>query len=151
MLPCASVIARYGSSIEKGRKTIDGPKTVSPLQFSICSLHVVHSCRPRKQTSNSSLILESIAISEMPEITEKVYLEISIDDVPAGRIVLGLFGKVAPRTVKNFKRLCTCDAGKGKLSGLELCYKGSLIHRISKFPQCLMCMLCVYMCMYILS
>ncbi len=78
--------------------------------------------------------------SELPDITDEVYLDISIDDLPAGRIVLGLFGKVAPRTVENFKRLCACDAGKGKLSGVDLCYKGSLIHRISKFPQLLLFM-----------
>ena len=71
----------------------------------------------------------------MPKVTDKVYLEVSVDDEPAGRIVFGLFGKVAPRTAENFKRLCACDAGKGKLSGVDLCYKGSLLHRISKFIQ----------------
>lgn len=70
---------------------------------------------------------------EMPHITDKVYLEISVDDVPIGKIVLGLFGKTAPRTVENFKRLCACDVGKGKSSGVDLCYRNTIIHRISKF------------------
>jgi len=73
--------------------------------------------------------------SELPQITDKVFLEISIDDQPSGRIVIGLFGEVVPRTVENFKRLCACDAGKGKLSGIDLCYKNTPIHRISKFES----------------
>lgn len=67
---------------------------------------------------------------ELPKITDKVFLEISIDDEPSGRIVIGLFGEVVPRTAENFKRLCACDAGKGKLSGIDLCYKNTPIHRI---------------------
>ncbi|KAL7443455.1 hypothetical protein ACHAXM_012116 [Skeletonema potamos] len=47
-----------------------------------------------------------------------------------GRIELGLFGKVAPKSVENFRSLCACDKGKGKISGKPLCYKGSKFHRI---------------------
>jgi peptidylprolyl isomerase len=68
----------------------------------------------------------------MPKITDTVYLDISVDEEPLGRIVVGLFGEVVPRTAENFKRLCACDAGKGKYSGVDLCYKGTPIHRISK-------------------
>lgn len=31
--------------------------------------------------------------------------------------------------------MCACDAGKGKLSGIDLCYKNTPIHRISKFDS----------------
>lgn len=65
-----------------------------------------------------------------PEITDKVFFEIEVDGNSAGRIVLGLFGKVAPKTVQNFKSLCACDKGRGKLSGKDLCYKNTPIHRI---------------------
>jgi hypothetical protein len=68
----------------------------------------------------------------LPKITDKVYFEISIDDEPSGKIVFGLFGEAVPRTAENFKRLCACDAGKGELSGVDLCYKNTPIHRISK-------------------
>lgn len=44
--------------------------------------------------------------------------------------MLGLFGTVAPKTVENFRALCACDKGTGKLSGKPLCYKGTKIHRI---------------------
>ena len=50
-----------------------------------------------------------------------------------GRIEYGLFGKVAPKTAENFRSLCACDKGNGKISGKPLCYKGSKFHRISKF------------------
>ena len=50
-----------------------------------------------------------------------------------GRIILGLFGQVAPRTVENFRSLCACDGGIGQISNVPLCYKGTRFHRVSKW------------------
>lgn len=50
----------------------------------------------------------------------------------SGRITFGLFGNTAPQTVENFRSLCACDKGYGKISGMFLCYKGTTFHRISE-------------------
>jgi len=56
------------------------------------------------------------------EVTDRVYLDISIDGRPLGRVELGLFGGVAPRTVANFKGLVEGQSFGG--------YKGSKVHRV---------------------
>lgn len=65
-----------------------------------------------------------------PTITDQAYMDIEVDGKGVGRIILGLFGEVAPRTAENFKQLCACKTGRGKLSGVDLCYKGTIFHRI---------------------
>uniref|UniRef100_A0A7S4MW91 Peptidyl-prolyl cis-trans isomerase n=1 Tax=Odontella aurita TaxID=265563 RepID=A0A7S4MW91_9STRA len=70
---------------------------------------------------------------KMPKVTHKVYLDVDIEGYDlegSNRIILGLFGEVAPKTTENFRALCACDKGKGKLSEKPLCYKGSDFHRI---------------------
>uniref|UniRef100_UPI00398E8BF9 probable inactive peptidyl-prolyl cis-trans isomerase-like 6 n=1 Tax=Pristiophorus japonicus TaxID=55135 RepID=UPI00398E8BF9 len=58
-----------------------------------------------------------------------VYMDISIDQKPIGRLLFELFTDVCPKTCKNFEALCTAGAGFST-TGLQLCYKGSIFHRL---------------------
>ncbi|KAJ7978605.1 Peptidyl-prolyl cis-trans isomerase [Quillaja saponaria] len=66
---------------------------------------------------------------DVPEITHRVYLDVDIEEQRLGRIVIGLYGQVVPKTVENFRALCTGEKGKSA-SGLKLHYKGIPFHRI---------------------
>jgi Cyclophilin type peptidyl-prolyl cis-trans isomerase/CLD len=70
------------------------------------------------------------AADGLETITNKVYFDVAIDGKPQGRIVIGLFGKAVPKTVENFRALCTGEKGVSQLSGKALTYSGSTFHRI---------------------
>ncbi|GMP64263.1 hypothetical protein CsSME_00025620 [Camellia sinensis var. sinensis] len=72
---------------------------------------------------------EEQKVEELHEITHRVYLDVDIDKQRVGRIVLGLYGQIVPKTVENFRALCTGELGK-TANGKALHYKGTPFHRI---------------------
>ena len=67
------------------------------------------------------------------EITHKVFFDVKIgNEEKTQKIIMGLFGSEAPKTVENFRALCTGEKGVGK-KGKPLHYKGSKFHRV--IPQ----------------
>merc|ERR1711918_154120 len=67
-----------------------------------------------------------------PKVTVKTFFDMEANGKALGRIVFGLYGDVVPKTVENFRALCTGEKGKGK-SGKKLHYEGSKFHRV--IPQ----------------
>lgn len=60
--------------------------------------------------------------SAAPRVTSRVYLDVSIDNMPTGRLVIDLFGEACPRAAENFRALCSGEKGFG--------YAGSSFYRV---------------------
>lgn len=60
-------------------------------------------------------------------ITDEFYFDIAVDEQALGRIVIGVFGNIVPKSAANFRALATCS---GEFADVNLCYKGDTFHRI---------------------
>ena len=58
------------------------------------------------------------------------YFDISIDGRKSQRITFELYNSIVPKTVENFRALCTGEKGKSSRTGKNLHYKRSSFHRI---------------------
>lgn len=75
-------------------------------------------------TSIRGVDAASGATEEQPVITNKVFFDVHAGQEPLGRIVIGLYGEVVPKTVENFRALATGEKGYG--------YKNTIFHRVIK-------------------
>jgi len=77
--------------------------------------------RIEPQTWDALLVDERIK----PKITQTMFFDIALEGEPAGRIELGLFGDLLPKTVKNFAGLCTGEYvdDEGKTQKSAHCFK----------------------------
>lgn len=87
------------------------------------------------RTSCLLLLLTAAAARELPthephspKHTATAFLDVSIKGKPVGRITIGLFGDVTPKTATNFAALVSGQFGFG--------YRGSSMHRVIKVSWC---------------
>lgn len=73
----------------------------------------------------SAVSLVACMSHEDAKVTKRVFFDIEHEGKSIGRIVIGLYGDVAPKTVANFAGLAERPEGKG--------YPGSIFHRV--IPQ----------------
>lgn len=62
--------------------------------------------------------------------SSRAFLDISIDDILAGRLVLELFQDVVPNTVRNFRALITGLRGVDPSTNVRLDYLDTPVHRV---------------------
>ena len=82
--------------------------------------------RPDPETQATEPVEEEIPD---PKIV-KVYFDIAVETTRIGRIEFELFSEVVPRTVENFRCLCTGEMGRSVKTRHRLSFEGSVFHRI---------------------
>lgn len=60
----------------------------------------------------------------------RVFFDLEIGSRSIGRLVFELYASVVPKTVENFRALCTGEQGTNIISGTKLTFKDSCFHRI---------------------
>jgi len=72
----------------------------------------------------------SKAAAAAKHVRKRCFLDISINEVEAGRVVIELYDEIVPRTTENFRALCTGEHGIGATTNKPLHYKDCTFHRV---------------------
>ena len=75
------------------------------------------------------LLISTSALYNNATVTHKTVLDIEIDGESIGQIIIGLFGKVVPKTAENFRGLCTGEYGLSA-DRFPMDYSGTTIFRV---------------------
>lgn len=62
-------------------------------------------------------------------VQPRIFFDFTIGAEPARRVIFELFKDAVPKTVENFRALCTGEKGLSAISQRPLYYKNSIIHR----------------------
>jgi len=98
-----------------------------PIVITATALAFVNAPSDQRTNANAQTLDSDSMTAErdgekMREVTTRVYFDVAVDGSSAGRVVFGLFGNAAPRTVENFRALATGEKGYG--------YANSIFHRV---------------------
>ncbi|XP_022770700.1 peptidyl-prolyl cis-trans isomerase-like [Durio zibethinus] len=107
-------------------RTLNSPGRALTLKLNYVSSFPVTQLSKSPSFKYRRMVCNSMAndVELQAKVTTKCFFDVEIGGEPVGRIVMGLFGDVVPRTVENFRALCTGENGYG--------YKGCSFHRIIK-------------------
>nr|CCA14206.1 peptidylprolyl cistrans isomerase putative [Albugo laibachii Nc14] len=84
--------------------------------------------------SKVSMYDDKAQVNDEPELdpnNPKVFFNVKIGDEEAGKVVMQLYKDACPKTVENFRALCTGEKGNAS-TGQPLHFKGSAFHRVIK-------------------
>ncbi|XP_037026379.1 peptidyl-prolyl cis-trans isomerase G [Bradysia coprophila] len=74
----------------------------------------------------------TVGEEDEPPARIRCFFDINLGGLPAGRVVFELYPDITPKTVENFRALCTGEMGIGKITEKPLHYKGVVFHRVVK-------------------
>jgi peptidylprolyl isomerase len=92
---------------------------------------VVNTTKPIGQKSDEKhdAATEKAIAAKRPN-RPRVFFDVAVGNQPAGRIIMELYGDIVPKTVENFRALCTGEKGRGRKTNKPLHYKGTKFHRV---------------------
>jgi peptidylprolyl isomerase len=88
---------------------------------------------PERKDFDAWLVKQSNASKEDAKkirSNPQVFFDMTIGGEPAGRIIMRLRADVVPKTVENFRCLCTGEKGTDEGSGKPIHFKGTTFHRV---------------------